>query len=250
MTLTAWQVLYEQRAFWRNRARAFFAVGFPLLFLVLFSSLNHGGRSDGLPFDVVFLPGILAYAVVMATFTNLAVETARMRDAGVLKRLQGTPLPTSVYLGGRIGSALIVATIVSIVSLGVGAAFFGVAVQLDTLPGLVLALAAGTVCFTALGLGVARIIPNADAAPAIVNALIIPLTFISGVWGTTTGEPAALLHIAQIFPVEHLAHWLRSSVDPRTAGPGVNGSDLFNLALWTIAGARLTQRFLRATMQA
>ena len=31
MTLTAWQVLYEQRAFWRNRARAFFAVGFPLL---------------------------------------------------------------------------------------------------------------------------------------------------------------------------------------------------------------------------
>ena len=250
MTLTAWQVLHEQRAFWRNRTRAFFAIGFPLLFLVIFSALNHHGRSDGLPFDVVFVPGILAYAVVMATFTNLAVETARQRDAGVLKRLQGTPLPTSAFLGGRIGSALICSAVVSVVSLGVGTAFFGVSIRLATLPGLVAALAVGTVCFTALGLGVARIIPNADAAPAVVNALIIPLTFISGVWGTTNGEPAFLLHLAQVFPVEHLAHWLRAAMDPRTAGPGLNGGDLLNLALWTLAGARLTQRFLRATMSA
>jgi len=250
MTLTAWQVLYEQRAFWRNRTRAFFAVGFPLLFLVIISALNHGGRSDGLPFDVVWVPGILAYAVVIATFTNLAVETARMRDAGVLKRLQGTPLPTSVFLAGRIGSALIVAALVSVLSLAVGAAFFGVAIQLDTLPGLIAALVGGTACFTALGLGVARIIPNADAAPAVVNALIIPLTFISGVWGSTSGEPALLLHIAQVFPLEHLAHWLRASLDPRTAGPGLNAGDIINLTLWTFAGIRLTQRFLRATMSA
>jgi ABC-2 type transport system permease protein len=172
-----------------------------------------------------------------------------MRDTGVLKRLQGTPLPTGVMLGGRIGSALIVAAVVSVLSLTCGALFFGVDVHAATLPGLVLALATGTACFTALGIGIVRVIPNADAAPAVVNGLLIPLTFISGVWGPTAGEPAWLLHIAQVFPVEHLAHWLRSCIDPRTAGPGIDGNDLMLLAVWTFAGARLTQRFLRATMR-
>jgi ABC-2 type transport system permease protein len=241
MTLAAWQVLYEQRAFWRNRTRAFFSVVFPLTLMVLFSALNPSGG---------FVPGLLAYSVVMATFTNLAVETARMRDAGVLKRMQGTPLPGGVFLAGRIGSTIVVAAAVSVVSLTVGALAFGVDVPAATLPGLGLALAAGTACFTALGIGIARIIPNADAAPAVVNGLFVPLTFISGVWGPTDGEPGWLLHVAQLFPVEHLAHWLRLCLDPATPGPGIDRGDLFALAIWALAGVRLTQRFLRATMQA
>jgi ABC-2 type transport system permease protein len=241
MTLTAWQVLYEQRAFWRNRTRAFFSVLFPLTLLVLFNALYPGGD---------FTPGLLGYAVVMATFTNLAIETARMRDAGVLKRMQGTPLPGHVYLAGRVGSTMLVAAAVSVLSLTVGPLAFGVDVPAATLPGLALALAVGTACFTALGIGVARIIPNADAAPAVVNGLFIPLSFISGVWGDPSGQPAWLLHVAQVFPIEHLTHWLRSCLDAGTAGPGIDRGDLLALAIWTFAGVRLTQRFLRATMQA
>ena len=77
--LAGWQLLYEQRSFWRNRARAFFVLGFPLILLVTFCSLNQGATVDtrgGIPLDAVFLPGIMAYGIVIATFTNLAVETA------------------------------------------------------------------------------------------------------------------------------------------------------------------------------
>ena len=249
LRLAGWQLLYEQRSFWRNRARAFFALGFPLVLLVTFCSLNrHATVStrDGIPLDAVFLPGILAYGVVMATFTNLAVETARLRDAGVLKRMQATPLPTWAYLAGRIGSAVAVALVIAAATLTVGAAAYDVHVQATALAGLALALIAGTACFTALGVGVVRIIPNADAAPAVVNALILPLTFISGVWGPNDGEPALLAHIAKLFPLEHLAAWLQLCFDPRTHGAAVSGGDLFALALWGLVGARLTQRF-RAT---
>ena len=44
VALTAWQVAYEQRAFWRNRTRAFFSFGMPVMLLLLFGALNSGGR--------------------------------------------------------------------------------------------------------------------------------------------------------------------------------------------------------------
>lgn len=40
--LALWQVRYEQRIFWRNRAGAFFALLMPVMFLVIFASLNGG----------------------------------------------------------------------------------------------------------------------------------------------------------------------------------------------------------------
>jgi hypothetical protein len=42
--LAAWQVAYEQRAFWRNRTRAFFSFGVPVMLLLLFGALNSRGR--------------------------------------------------------------------------------------------------------------------------------------------------------------------------------------------------------------
>jgi ABC-2 type transport system permease protein len=253
LQLAGWQLLYEQRSFWRNRARAFFVLGFPLILLVTFGSLNQGATVDsrgGIPLDAVFLPGIMAYGIVIATFTNLAVETARLRDAGALKRMQGTPLPTWVYLAGRVGSAIAVALLIAAVTIVLGDVAYGVHVGAAQLVGLATALIAGTACFTALGVGVVRIIPNADAAPAIVNAMLLPLTFISGVWGPSDGEPAFLAHVARLFPLEHLAAWLQLVFDPRTHGIAFSGGDLFSLAIWGLVGAQLTQRFLRANMTA
>ena len=38
--LVAWQIRYEQRSYWRNRGRGVFTFIFPLMFLVIFASLN------------------------------------------------------------------------------------------------------------------------------------------------------------------------------------------------------------------
>jgi ABC-2 type transport system permease protein len=94
--LAAWQVRYEQRAYWRNRGRGLFTFAFPLMFLLIFASLDkaqHLASLGGISEDDFLVPGILAYAVIATTFTNLAMGTAILRDQGVLKRMQGTPLP-------------------------------------------------------------------------------------------------------------------------------------------------------------
>ena len=94
---------YEQRAFWRNRTRAFFSFGMPVMLLLLFGALNSGGRIQELgniPYVTFFLPGILAYGIIITQFMNMAGGLAIQRDNGLLKRMRGTPLP-GLGLRGR-----------------------------------------------------------------------------------------------------------------------------------------------------
>ena len=169
--LVGWQIRYEQRAYWRNRGRGVFTFVFPIMFLVIFASLNKGAHISsrgGISYDAFFVPGILAYGVIAATFVNMAIGTAILRDQGVLKRMQGTPLPPWAYVAARIGSTVIIVLAMTAVTVGLGAVAYGVHLRGSTLPGLIVTLVLGTAAFTALGIGITRFIPNAEAAPVVV----------------------------------------------------------------------------------
>ena len=247
LRLAARQVGYEHRSFWRNRARAFFSFAMPVLLLVVFGSLIGRQRiaeRANMTFATFFVPGILAYGIITSTFANLAASLTLLRDQGVLKRMRGTPLAPWAYLAGRVGSSTLAMAEVVAVTLAVGQAAFGAEVRVPTLPGLILALVGGMVCFTALGIAVTAIIPNADAAQPVTSALVLPLTFISGIFFVPERVPAWLDHVAGVFPIKALADALQFAYDPRTRGAGVAGHDLVVLGLWAAAGLVL-MRFFR-----
>jgi ABC-2 type transport system permease protein len=248
--LVFWQIRYEQRAFWRNRVRGFFTFAFPLMFLVIFASLDKSvhlySGAHRISYDQFFVPGILAYGLISSTYVSMAIGTAILRDEGILKRMQGTPLPRWAYIAARIGSTTLMVMSISAVTLIIGAVAYGVHVQAATIPGLVLALIAGTAAFTTLGIGITRFIPNAEAAPVVVNLTILPLTFISSVWFPTSTLPGLLRSIAGVFPIEPLANALQYAFNPHTTGVGVKVTDLWVLAAWTSIGIFLMIRFLRS----
>jgi ABC-2 type transport system permease protein len=242
------QVLYEQRAYWRNRGRGIFTFVFPLIFLVVFASLNQGhviSSRGGIPYDDFFVPGILAYGLIATTYVNMAIGTAILRDEGVLKRMQGTPLPRWAYVAARIGSTIIIVGAITAVTLGLGVAAYGIHIRAATVPGLIVTLLLGTAAFTTLGIGVTRFIPNAEAAPVIINLTVLPLTFISSIWFTPEGMPKTLVDIAKVFPIQPLADGLQHVFDPRTVGSGLKGADIKTLAIWTAVGVLMMLRFLR-----
>lgn len=247
--LVLWQVRYEQRSYWRNRGRGIFTFVFPLMFLVIFASIDKGGHiTQGgrtIPYDEFFVPGILAYAVITTTYVNLAMSTAILRDEGVLKRMQGTPLPRWAYIAARIGSTLVTVVIMTALVLILGAVAYGVHVRGSTLPGLLAMLILGSAAFTTLGIGIVRFIKNAESAPVIVNLTILPLTFISQVWFPTKTLPKWLNDIASFFPIRPLADGLQHAFNSNTTGAGFKGSDLESLAIWTAVGIFLMFRFLR-----
>jgi ABC-2 type transport system permease protein len=246
--LVAWQVRYEQRAYWRNRGRGVFTFVFPIMFLVIFGSLDKGSHIKslgGIPYDDFFVPGILAYGIIATTYTNMAIGTAILRDQGVLKRMQGTPLSRWGYVAARIGSTVVIVLAMAVITLGLGAVLYGVHVRSSTLPGLLLTLVLGTAAFTTLGIGITRFIPNAEAAPVFVNLTVFPLTFISSIWFPADGMPKALIDIANIFPIRPLADGLEHAFNPYTTGAGFDGQDLRTLAIWAAIGIFLMLRFLR-----
>ncbi len=246
--LVAWQIRYEQRAFWRNRGRGIFTFVFPLMFLVIFASLDNGAHIKdlgGISFDTFFVPVILAYGVITTTYVNMAMSTAILRDQGVLKRMQGTPLPRWAYIAARIGSTVVLVLAMTAVTLALGAIAYGVHIRASTLPGLVITLVLGTAAFTTLGIGVARFIPNSEAAPVIVNLTVLPLTFISSIWFPPTAMPKALNDVAKFFPIRPLADGLEHAFNPFTRGAGFSAHDLQTLAIWTVVGIFLMLRFLR-----
>ncbi len=154
-------------------------------------------------------------------------------------------MPAWAFTAGRVGSTLVTSAVLVATTLGLGTIAYDVNVRMSTLPGLIVTLVLGSVCFTTLGLGVTAIIPNADSAVAITNLLIMPLTFISGIWMVLTGAPGWLDTTAKIFPVRALAHGLQFAFDPATHGNGIVWTDVMVLGIWTLVGLRICQRWFR-----
>lgn len=241
------QVRYESRAFWRNPAAAFFTFAFPLMFLGIFLLIFGGGEIEvegGTTNSATFtIPAIVAFSVVNACYTNIAMTVALSREQGLLKRVRGTPLPPWAFLSGKVIHAVLVALLLVAVVTTVGAVFYDVDVPTNTMPAFIVTLVLGAAAFAALGMAVAGFIPNADAAPAVVNATILPLLFISDVFIPLDDAPAWVGAVAWIFPVRHFAEALHTAFNPFETGMGFTPLSLAVLALWGLGGVVVAARF-------
>jgi ABC-2 type transport system permease protein len=230
--LIARQVRYENTAFWRNPAAAFFTFAFPLIFMALFNLILTGNDTDGTA-ALFYTAAICTFSIVNACYTSIAMTVSLARDEGILKRVRGTPLPGWAYLVARMLQAVLVALLlVAIVSV-VGLLVFGVPLPLGQLPLLVLVLVIAGASFCALGLAMAGLIPNAAAAPAIVNATVLPLYFVSDVF-VQLDDSSVLAKVGDVFPIRHLANALQSVWNP-VLYP-FHATDLVWIAAWGVLG--------------
>jgi ABC-2 type transport system permease protein len=247
-TVAARQVRYEQLIFWRNPAGAFFAIILPVIFLVIFGIIFGNQtvfvNNHWMTYNDFFVPALVAYGILGACLTNLAMTLSIRRDNGLLKRLRGTPMPVWAFIAGLIGSCVLVAIVLTAFT-----TVFGVLVYHLTPPqhigATVLALAVGAIVFCALGVAITVAIPNADAAPAIVNAIVLPLVFISGTFFPI--DPTSVVaKIAEYFPVRHLINAMYLAFDPvHTSSTGIDGSDYLVMGIWGAAALLIALRNFR-----
>jgi ABC-2 type transport system permease protein len=230
------QYRLERRMFWRNPSAAFFNFLLPLLFLALFGAIFAGEQAN---LDVI-VPGIAGMSVMSTTFSALAFNVTFLREKGILKRIRGTPLPGATYLAG-VAAHSVTNTAIQIALITVaGRAFFGVGWPEDWLA-LSIFVAAGVVCFASLGVALAHAIPNFESAPAYVNAVFLPVIFISGVFYDAENAPAILRDVAQVLPLKHLIEGLSGAM---VTGEGLatNAAALGAVAIWAVAGVALAVR--------
>lgn len=245
--LLAGQLGYVNKTFWRNPMAAFFTFALPLMFLVIFTSLVgtfeiHLGPST-VRSSSYYVPAMAAFAVITACFNSTASAVTAQRDAGILKRIRRSPLPAVSFLGARIAHAMLVAVLLVAITVAFGHGFYHAEVPSGlALLRFLVALISGAASFCALGLAVTAIIPNADASAAIINAVILPLLFLSGIFiPFGNGTPAWVTWVARLFPVRHFA----DSMQAAFLGTAFAWSDVLIVLAWGAAGMLAAVRFFR-----
>ena len=233
----AWrQYRLERRMFWRNPSAAFFNFLLPLLFLALFGAIFSDEQAD---LDVI-VPGIAGMSVMSTTFSALAHNLVFLRERGILKRMRGTPLPTSAYVAGVAGNAVTNTAIQMVLIVTAGRIFFGVDWPGD--PGALLVFVVlGVVCFASLGVALSHVIPNFESAPAYVNIVFLPVIFISGVFYDAEHVPGFLRAVAEALPLKHLIDGLSGAM-VRAEGLADHTTALAVLGAWALGGAVVAGR--------
>jgi ABC-2 type transport system permease protein len=245
LRLTAVQVRYVNKAFWRNPASAFFTFAFPLMFLVIFTALlGHFTVRIGtktIDTSTYYVASMACFAVITACFNNLAISISFQREEGVLKRTNGTPLPAASFIGARIAHAVFISVLLVVITAAFGHAAYHASIPTGlSLLRFAIAILVGSAAFCALGMALTAVIPNADAAGPIVNAVILPVMFLSGVFiafGDST--PDWILWVARVFPVRHFV----LSMEAGFLGTPFSWTDVLLVTAWGVAGALLAVRF-------
>ena len=237
------QLRYDLLVIWRDPQSRFFTIVLPLIFLVLLTSLfgNHTHYINGhaIKNSTYYVPGISTLGVIATSFVNLVITIVGQRESGVLKRRRSTPVPAWVLIASRmLTSAILAVALVVIIAL-IGRIIYGVHLPTSTLPAFVLAVVVGAAVFSCLAFAAASFIRNEDSAQPIIQAVVLPLYFISGVFVPKSQLSSTLQDVASVFPVSHLNNALFKAFDPSTTGSGISGKDLGILAAWGVGGLLL-----------
>jgi ABC-2 type transport system permease protein len=247
VALVLHQFRFDQKIFWRNRAAVFFTALLPLIFLFVLASVFKSSEISELDVEgaTYYVPAIITLAVISATTVKLATNLPAEREAGQLKRVRGTPLPPAAFVAGRVGNSLVISVImVALVSL-IGALVYGVQIPTETMPAMLVTLAVGAFAFSCLGFALAAVIPTEEAAPAVTNATVLPLYFLSGVFIPENEIPDGVLNFADAFPIRHFFEAMFTAWDPNTTGSGFTLGHLAVVAAWGVFGLLFAIRFFR-----
>jgi ABC-2 type transport system permease protein len=249
----------EVKDFFRQRESVVFTLAFPVMLLLIFSSVfsytvGHTRTDPGIPFARYFVPGILATGLFGVAFQTLAIQIAVERDKGVLKRLEGTPMPPSSYFIGKIVMVLTMVALESVLLLGIGAALGHVSLPTDAgrwITFLWLTLL-GTTAGSLLGIAFSSVPRTGKAAPAVVTPVALILQFISGVYFVFTSISKPVQTVGAIFPLKWIAQGYRSvflpqrfvSLEPAKVS-WEHGRTALILAVWAVAALFLALRTFR-----
>jgi ABC-2 type transport system permease protein len=224
------QYRLERRMFWRNPSAAFFNFLLPLLFLAGAGAILSGDQHQ----LNRLVPAIAGMSVMSTTFTALAYNVVFLRERGVLKRIRGTPLPTGSYFMGVAANAVTNTALQIAIVVLAGRVFFGIGWPQQ--PGtLIVFVLVGVVSLAALGVAFAHVIPNFESTAAYVNAVFLPVVFISFFVFDSHSAPGFLRTIAGALPLKPLIDGLSGAM---LAGSSLAGNldALAVIALWGVFG--------------
>ncbi|WP_024891451.1 ABC transporter permease [Luteimonas huabeiensis] len=210
----AMELRCEGMRLWREPMYVLPTLLLPVAFYAMFGLLL-GGRGDGGAARYL-LATYGVFGTMAASMFGFGVTVAIDRERGFLALRRALPASPAGWMLARMLMAMLFAAAIALL-LGLLAAGFG-GVRLAASQWLLLAavqvLGALPCCAIGLYLGA---LCSANAAPAVVNLLFLPMAFLSGLWLPLSMLPDALERIAPVWPSWHLAQLALAAIDDAPA---------------------------------
>lgn len=244
--IVAHMVRYEQLSFWVNRVGAAFTVGFSVVFLVLLGASAGSQRISylgNIKLVEYYVPGFVAYGVMAAAFTTLAVSLVVRRETGLLKRLRLSPLPTWALIIAIFVSTAIVAAVQVVLLLLIGRLGYGVALP-ASIGAFVVVLLVGIASFAAMGVAMSTVIPNQEAAGPVTSIVFFVLLFLSGLWFPLKAH-SGLATFSDYFPVRHFILAVSAPFEFQRGVSPWAWHDLLVVVIWGAAATVIALRRFR-----
>jgi ABC-2 type transport system permease protein len=217
---------------------------FPAMFYFLFAVLFVRTASGDFHANVYLLATYGVFGVMAPGLFGFGVSVALDRERGWLALKRAQPMPPGAYLASKLAMAMLFAALI-----------FGIlAVLATTVGGVTLPFAAwlkllvveifGVLPFCAIGLCIATLV-SGQAAPAVINLIYLPMSFLSGLWMPLSILPPAVHGFAPLWPAYHLGQLALAAVGQPSEGSAlVHAATLAAVTLAFLAVAR--RRLARA----
>ncbi len=195
---------YEFLKLMRTKSFSLSTIGFPVMFYVLFGIANRNAFAGNIHIAKYMLGSYACFGLIGAALFGIGVGMASELAAGWLELKRASPMPASAYLFAKCASAvafgLIIVCLLTVIATGFGGVSLS-AIELVKMLGMTIV---GSISFASMGLLLAQLVP-ANAAPAIVNLIYLPMSFLSGLWIPIKFMPHWLQGIAPTLPTYHLS---------------------------------------------
>ena len=199
--------------FWHAKMRMIGSIVFPLLFLFIFGSglsSRMGFLGPGIDFTQFMFPGIIGMTVLMSSFMA-GVSVVWDREFGFLKEVLVAPISrTSVAVGKTLGSATVALPQGILILLL--APLIGVSLSVTTMLALLPLMFLLAVSMGSLGVLLATRIKSMQAFQVVMQMLMFPMMFLSGVFFPVEGLPAWMNVLVKINPATYGIAPIRQAV--------------------------------------
>ncbi len=179
------------------------------LFILVFG-LSLGSRIrefEGFPYEVFIVPGLIAMAMAQAAFSNNSSSILQARNDRYINDVLAAPMHSwQMNLGLTVGGVFR--------ALVIGIALMALAIPLTGVPveqplALFVAVALLVVVFGALGTVVGIYAKSFDHHSFVNNILILPLTFLGGVFYTVEILPPFWEAVSHLNPLFYIVNAVR-----------------------------------------
>jgi ABC-2 type transport system permease protein len=198
---------------------------------------------DGVSGATFLLAGLIGYGVAATAFASLAITLVVRREAGLLKRVRGTPLSPAEYLAAVITSMVLVIGLQATAQVLIGRFLLDAAWPASPLS-FVVVLVLGAAAFAALGLAITVFVRTGEGSSAVVNAIFLPMAFISGAFFSPHDLPRFLEIISELLPLTYLLELIRSTFIEGATLSSTPGA-VAAVAAWGLFGLLIAARMFR-----